>query len=204
MERVGTALARIADGARVTDLPARSVERPRSLRPTTLDEAKAISAWAEATMPVAEPASLLQITTRLEHLDAMFPRQQQSDKSGEMRTAGYLALLVDYSDDALRFMVRECSRRFNWFPTIKQCLDILAEYREPQSEQAVALIECRRFAADAFDQWIVNVRDAQEIGDVPEQWLRIAVERGILRMLEDGSHVIRARYHGPLFPVSRT
>ncbi|WP_184056348.1 hypothetical protein [Sphingomonas aerophila] len=148
-------------------------------------------------MPVVQPASPARVTKRLEHLDAMLPRRAQDDDAGELRTSGYLALLIGQPDEALAFMVREACRRFNWFPTAKQLLDILAEYRAPQSEQAVALLECQRFADQAFATWLGNVDDGQPIGDVPEQWCRIAVERGLVRRLSDGSYMSRALYHGP-------
>lgn len=149
-------------------------------------------------MPAPQPAPAARIVKRLEHLDAMLPRRGQDDHGGELRTSAYLALLAGYTDEALAFMVREACRRFDWFPTARQVLDILAEYRAPRSEQATALLECERFARDAFDVWIVNVGAGELIGDVPEQWCRIAVERGVVRRLADGSYVSRALYHGPL------
>ncbi|MBE7186198.1 MAG: hypothetical protein INR68_17530 [Methylobacterium mesophilicum] len=148
-------------------------------------------------MPVPQPASPARVTKRLEYLDAMLPRRAQDEEGGEKRTAGYLSLLLGQTDDALAFMVREACRRHDWFPTAKQLLGILAEYRPPQPEQAFALLECERFAAQAFDRWMDNLRDGQPAGDVPEQWMRIAVERGLMRRLEDGSFVSRALYHGP-------
>lgn len=128
----------------------------------------------------------------------MLPRRGQDDETGERRTAGYLALLAGQTSGALSFMVREACKRFIWFPTAKELLDILAEYRPPQPEQALALIECERFADQAFARWIANIADGQPVGDVPEQWMRIAVERGQMRRLEDGTFVSRALYQGPV------
>lgn len=195
MQTIGQIANQLA--VRSTASPAPSVARPPSLKPTSLDEARVIAAWAEATMPHHAPASASRVSKCLEELDAMFPRQAQSEASGELRTAGYLALLMGHSNAALSYMVREACRQFNWFPTAKQLLDILAEYRAPQSEQAVALLECERFAHAAFGTWFENVSAGQPIGDVPEQWCRIAVERGVVRRLSDGSYVSRALYHGP-------
>lgn len=148
-------------------------------------------------MPVVAAAAPGRIIKRLEYLDAMLPRRNQDEQAGELRTTAYVTMLSGQPDEALAYMVREACRRFNWFPTIKQLLDILAEYRPPQSEQALALLECDRFANAAFERWVGNLLAGQPVGDVPKQWLRIAVERGHMRRLEDGSFVSRALYHGP-------
>lgn len=153
-------------------------------------------------MPVAQPAAPARILKRLEYLDAMLPRRAQDDAGGELRTSAYLSLLTEYSDEALAFMVREACRRLDWFPTAKQLLAILVEYRAPASEQSIALLECERFADAAFERWIDNIRDGQPIGDVPDKWVRIAVERGHMRRLDDGSSVSRALYHGPYKPYA--
>lgn len=149
-------------------------------------------------VPIAAPAS--RIIKRLEYLDAMLPRRNQDEQAGELRVTAYVTLLHGQSDEALAFMVREACRRHDWFPTAKQLLDILSEYRAPQSEQAQALIECQRFADEAFAVWLRNLADRQPAGDVPDQWKRIAEERGHMRRLSDGSFVSRALYHGPTKP----
>lgn len=195
MRQVGEIATALA--VQSTASPARSVERPRNLKPETLAQCREIAAWAEATMPTPEPAPPARILKRLEYLDAMLPRRGQDEHGGELRTSAYLSLLSGYTDEALAYMVREACRQFNWFPTAKQLLDILADYRAPASEQAVTLLECERFAHQAFATWLENVSEGQPIGDAPEQWRRIAVERGVMRRLADGSTVSRALYHGP-------
>jgi hypothetical protein len=168
------------------------------LTPATLADCRVITAWAEATMQAVEPAKPARILKRLEYLDAMLPRRGQDEQGGELRTSALVTMLMGYTDDALAFMVSEACRQFNWFPTAKQLLDILAEYRAPVSEQETALIGCQRFADAAFATWLANIAEGQPIGDVPEQWCRIAVERGTMRRLSDGSYVTRALYQGPM------
>lgn len=149
-------------------------------------------------VPVAAPAN--RIVKRIQYLDAMLPRRSQDEQAGKLRTAAYVTLLHGHSDEALEFMVREACRRFDWFPTAKQLLEILAEYRAPRSEQAQALIDCQHFADEAFAVWLGNLADGQPAGDVPDQWKRIAEEREHMRRLSDGSFVSRALYHGPTKP----
>ncbi|WP_267395550.1 MULTISPECIES: hypothetical protein [unclassified Sphingomonas] len=130
----------------------------------------------------------------------MLPRRNQDEQAGELRVTAYVTLLAGQTDEALGFMVREACKRFNWFPTAKQMLDILAEYRPPRSEQAQALLECENFADRMFATWLENLKQGQPVGDVPDQWKRIAEERGHMRRLADGSFVSRALYHGPVKP----
>lgn len=148
--------------------------------------------------PVAAPAG--RVLKRLEYLDAMLPRRSQDEQAGKLRTAAYVTLLHGHSDEALEFMVREACRRFDWFPTAKQLLDILAEYSAPRPEQAQALIDCQHFADEAFAVWLRNLADGQPAGDVPDQWEGIAEERGHMRRLSHGSFVSRALSHGPIKP----
>lgn len=198
MEAIGTALTAILDGTKATASPAPCVERPPSLQPTTMAECRAITAWANATMPRHVPATPKQLTRRLEYLEAMLPRRATDDDAGELRTAGYLALLQGQSDDAMRHLVREACQTLDWFPTAKQCLAILATYRKPMPEQEQALIACQHFAQAAFEGWLANVGDGQPVGDVPDTWLRFAVDRAVLRRLSNGAYVARSLYYGPL------
>lgn len=183
--------------AQSTGSQAPSVARPPTLKPETLADCRAIAEWASATMPAVAAAAPGRILKRLEYLDAMLPRRNQDEQAGELRTTAYVTMLSGQPDEALAFMVREACRLYNWFPTIKQLLDILADYRPPVSEQAQALIECDRFAEQAFALWMGNLAAGRPIGEVPEQWMRIAVERGHMRRLDDGTFVSRVLYHGP-------
>ena len=93
-------------------------------------------------------------------------------------------------------MARRPCETLKWFPSPKQCLDLLAEYRPPESPQTAALIACDAFMHRTFADWMRQMRCGAQIGDVPDRWKRIAVEDGPVRRLEDGSYVSRALYHG--------
>jgi hypothetical protein len=131
----------------------------------------------------------------LSFIDAALPSKNVDEATGERRTAVYASLLGSYSTDALAFMAREACRTLDWFPTPRQCLDLIAGYRPPVSDQEMALRLCSDFTQTQLERWLDNVRDGQPLGDVPDQWLRIAVERGHVRRLDDGSYVSRASYH---------
>ena len=155
-------------------------------------------AWAEAQpfeRPVAAPQA--QIERHLAFMAATLPSQAIDDESGRKRFAVYVSLLSGFSDDALAYMARKACQTLRWFPVPVQCLDLVREYRPPVSEREETLRLCHDFAHASFDRWIANVADGQQLGDVPDEWKRIAVESGLVRRLDDGGYVSRALYHGP-------
>lgn len=158
--------------------------------------------WAN-TLPVARPETATpdQIVKRLDYMESVLPSQNADDDKGRKRVAVYVSLLSEFSDDALRYMVRKACQTLKWFPVPSQCLDLAREYRPPVGEREATIALCHDFAQNSFERWMTNVSEGQPIGDVPEQWLRIAVERGPLRRLANGSFVSRALYHGPVKPV---
>ena len=132
---------------------------------------------------------------------AALPSRGVDADTGRRRAAVYASVLAGWTNDAFAYMARTACQTLDWFPTPKQCLDILATYPAPVDDRAVALRLCQDYQHDRFETWAANVRAGSPIGDVPARWLRIAVEHGFVRRLEDGSHVSRAHYHGPLKPV---
>ncbi len=170
-------------------------------RPTTDAECTALRRWAESvSMQAQQPASPQQLSRHLMFMQAALPSKNVDEASGAMKVAVYASLLGSYCDEALAFMATEACRRLHWFPTPRQCLDIIAEYRPPVSDHEIALRLCQDYTTDQFGRWYANLKAGQPVGDVPEQWMRIAVERGAMRRLSNGSFVSRALYHGPVKP----
>lgn len=133
---------------------------------------------------------------------AALPSKNVDDETGKMRVAVYTSLLGGYSNDALAYMARRACRELNWFPTARQCLDLIADYRPPESDQEIAHRLCDNYVSAKFDGWISSVRAGGPLGDAPEQWLRIAVEQGLARRLDDGRYVSRALYQGPKMAIA--
>lgn len=178
--------------------------RPALTPPTTIEECRALKAWADAVGPQPEtPATVEQINRHMMFLKATLPSQQKGELAGQMQASVFTSILSGYSDAALNHMVRRVCETHDWFPTPKACLDALKDWVPPVSDQETALRLCQDFATSQFDRWLTNVTNGQPVGDVPDQWPRIAVEQGILRRLSDGSYVSRALYHGPALPVPR-
>jgi len=174
-------------------------ERPvKTAVPQTIEECAALREWAESLpVEIQRPATQDQVERHLEFLAATLPAKAIDNEAGKRRFAVYVSLLGSYSNEALQYMAREACRKYDWFPTPRQCLELVAEYRPPVSERETTLRLCSDFAQAQFDRWLANVRDGQEPGDVPESWMRIAVEQGVMRRLDNGSYVSRALYQGP-------
>lgn len=196
MERLGAIVGRLQVGATGSATP--SAKCPVIGAPTTVDECNALREWAQTTpCEVPQPASSDQLAKHLSFMAAALPSKNVDDTTGKMRATVYASLLRGYPNEALAFMARRACQSLDWFPTPKQCLELLAEYKQPESAQTKALRLCQDFTSTQFDRWLANVRDGQEPGDVPESWMRIAVEQGVMRRLDDGSYVSRALYQGP-------
>lgn len=169
--------------------------------PTTLAEADALREWALATLPERpEGATLDQLARHLEFIAAVLPSRANDVETGRKRVAVYASILSGHSNEALAHMARRACESLEWFPSPKQCLEFLAEYRTPRSDQETALLTCAAFTHKSFDAWIRDLREGGPIGDVPDQWKRIAVEQGAMRHL-GGVYVSRALYHGPPRPA---
>ncbi|MGW8134176.1 hypothetical protein ACWGNZ_00860 [Sphingomonas zeae] len=166
---------------------------------TTMEEADELREWA-LTTAAATPAAAAtpeQLARHLEFLHAALPSRANDMETGKRRFAVYASLLTGKSNEALAYMARRAAETLEWFPSPSQCLEILKGYHPPDTPQAAALIEVQRFTDAQFPAWLKAVRGGGPIGNPPEQWMRIAVEQGVMRRLADGSMVSRALYHGP-------
>ena len=166
--------------------------------PETVEEAKALRAWAESCDDRPQPASPLQITKHLTFLGATLPSKTQDDDSGKMRFAVYSSILADYTNEALAYMARRACAELNWFPTPRQCLDILRDYRPPQTDKDQALALCHHFWQGKFEDFILaletDTADQEMVDTVPLRWRKIAMERGFLRYFADEDrYVIRRK-----------
>ena len=203
MEMIGTAaiaaLRSASQELTVSPQPSAGsvVAKPTIRMPETVEECRALKEWADAQPDGVPSASTSQLARHLEYLAVTLPRQAADDESGEKRTAVYARILGSYSNHALAYMARKACETLNWFPTPKQCLDILGTYRAPQTEKDGALALCHRFWQGRFEDWYAAVQagdaDQETIDNAPKQWRMIAMERGLLRLVEDGSFVLRRK-----------
>lgn len=162
--------------------------------PETVEECRELREWAEQQPKEAfPPASVDQISRHLRFLDASLPSKAIDDTTAKMRFAVYIKMMSKFSNEALSFMGQRACETLDWFPTVKQCLTILADFRPPQTDRDLALTYCHQFTQKRFEDWIALVMEGEATPDqieaVPDQWRRIAVERGGLRRVGDGYEI---------------
>ena len=185
--------------ATVTDSPPSSerspVAKPKICMPETEAECHALREWAETASDAVPAATPQQMAKHLGFLTATLPSKNIDEDSAKLRFSVYYRILGEYSNAALAYMSRKVCEEYDWFPTPHQCLEILATYRPPVSDKEMALTLCRHFWTEKLENFLDTLKAGtcvQEMIDgVPDQWRRIAAERGYLRRLPDGSYVVR-------------
>lgn len=126
-----------------------------------------------------------ELARQLQFIEATLPAKNIEEQSGQMRTAVYARILGGYSKEALSYMTERVCRELDWFPTPRQCLDILADYRPPASRKDKALMICANHTQARFDEWLQALRTGDvDLEGKPERWLRIATEQGYLRFVD--------------------
>lgn len=144
-------------------------------------------------MPIENiPVETRELAKQLQFIEATLPSKNTDEQSGQMRTAVYARILGGYTKEALSYMTERVCRELDWFPTPRQCLDILDRYVPPASRKDKALQICAQHTEARFDEFMMSLRCGEPVrlSDKPERWLRIAVERGYLRFV-DGEYVVR-------------
>jgi hypothetical protein len=144
-------------------------------------------------MPIENvPVETRELAKQLQFIEATLPSKNTDEQSGQMRTAVYARILGGYTKEALSYMTERVCKELDWFPTPRQCLEILERYTPPPSKKDKALRICLNHATERFDDFISKLHCSEpvELSDKPERWLRIAVERGYLRFA-DGEYIIR-------------
>src|SRR5882757_3465089 len=166
-----------------------SAEKPPIIEPTSAEECVALEHWIACGAPeVPEYASLKQLTRHLQFLAATLPSKNLDDDAGKDRFAVYVRMLEGYTDAALIFMSKRAVQSLDWFPTPRQCLEILKQYLPPLSDRATAKHYCQAFWQARMEQFHHDLRfsvvDQAIIDAQPDQWKRIADNLGLLRWSE--------------------
>jgi len=170
-------------------------------RPTSNEQYRSLVAAIPTLSTVAEvQASPNQFAKIFKYLADTLPSRASDEESGRTKLTVYASILGHFSNDALAFMARRACETLDWFPTPKQCLEILREYPPPQTPRATAERYCFEYRQAQMEAFLNALRDGAATADIldgkPDQWLRIANERGYLRKMSDGSYIIRQKQIG--------
>jgi hypothetical protein len=136
------------------------------------------------------------ISRQLQFIDSTLPSKNTDVVSGKMRTAVYIQLLINYSDDAIKFLTKTACSELEWFPTPKKCLEILAKYTPAITDKSRALQVSSFFMQQNFDAFRAKVIDKsvtqEEINQVPMRW-RHMLECQMLLVFRDGKYFVRQK-----------
>jgi hypothetical protein len=153
---------------------------------------------AAAPLPDLQPCGDGELAKLLRAL-TILPRRSDDELTGELRSAFYRRKLRSYPHDALQFMVSTVLDELDWYPTIAQCLAILARWQrndEAVHRRASAGNLARAERRARFDD-IMRALERRELDQtgidaLPEPLRNIGVERGFLRLHDDGVYRARA------------
>ena len=200
MQGIGTAALAVLEGSRETASTKPSalslVEARDIVAPNTVADARALQAWAER-LP-AQPEVRTgpeELAEQMRYLRSVLPSRPTDIETGKRRVTVYTRILGRYSPESIRRMVEKAAETCRFFPTPAECVAILDGFVEPPTDRNRALSMCQQFWQTRFDEWLAELRmpdvSPSIIDAVPDQWRRIAMERGLLRLTEDGAYVIR-------------
>jgi hypothetical protein len=131
---------------------------------------------------------------------SILPSRADDELTGKLRLNIYHRMMGQYPRAAIAYMVETALSTLDWFPTPKQCLDILAGWldhdavvHKRRTVMAASAVRQERQARlnDVMDALYRRDLDQEQIDALPDQMKVIGAERGFLRLHDDG--VYRAR-----------
>lgn len=99
---------------------------PERLDDTTLARVEAI---ARSPLPELPPCDSRHLGQALRMMLAVLPRRQADELSGELFVAAYERQLGGYPNEVITFLCDTAIRTQKWFPTVADCIDIIADWR---------------------------------------------------------------------------
>jgi len=136
---------------------------------------------------------------------SILPSRADDEDTGKLRLAIYHRMMDRYPRAAIAFMVETAMAKFDWFPTPRQCLEILAEWRDHDAVEhkhrttmAASAVRQERQARLGDIMLALDRRDLDQaaIDALPIQMRIIGAERGFLRLHDDGVYRARPVPHG--------
>lgn len=157
-----------------------------------------VQAVAKSPLPALSPCDEPYFLKCLRTMKASLPRRLIDDVSGELMAETYQQALGGKPKRAIGFLAAEAIKRCQWFPTIAECLTILAEWErnDPASQikakaEVLARGEMQARLGDVLK--VLERRDMPqaEIDALPDQWKRVAAEKCLLWAWPDGRFTVR-------------
>lgn len=154
-----------------------------------------------ANLPLAAPTPCSAIDfAKLMRSLSILPSRADDEDTGKLRLGIYHRMMGHYPRDAIAYMAEAVMAKYDWFPTPRQCLEILAEWRDTaavehkhRTTMAASAVRQEKQArlGDIMGDLDRRALDQAAIDALPIQMRVIGAERGFLRLHDDG--VYRAR-----------
>lgn len=171
---------------------------PERLDDTTIQTLRDFvsSAAGQPDLPPADREHFAQVLRSL----SLLKRRGDDELTGDLRFKLYWAKLCHLPRPAIEFLCSKGLERWEWFPTIKECLDLAAEWVAPIDTvgplKAIASARINREMnlrfADVLEALAARSLDQTAIDALPSQWKAIAAERCFLWRWPDGRYTVRA------------
>ncbi len=201
---IGEILPAVVDreGQPQTDLLQQSTIELRSLDlaalPARLDDTMLAKMRELAVAPIPPLKSFDEgvFFEKIAVLQANLPHRAADEVSGAVRAETYWRVLGGRPAIAIEHMVAAALKRCQWFPTIRECEALLDEWvrndgwsRKRAAVGQIVEREVRLRFEGVMDALERRAMSQAEIDALPRRYKLIAVERGTLRALNDGSYV---------------
>lgn len=131
-------------------------------------------------------------------MKATMPSRADDETTGNLRLNVLARVFGHYPREAIAYLVETAITTLEWFPSPKQCLDILAGWKRTDDAalaKASAIVSVRAERQARFNELMLQLErrelDQAAIDALPENIRSIAAERGFLRLHDDG--IYRAR-----------
>ncbi|WP_144400980.1 hypothetical protein [Novosphingobium sp. MBES04] len=137
-------------------------------------------------------------------LAVALPSQHRGEVSKDVLAEAYRQALGNYPVAAIRAMRDEALRRCQWFPTIRECLDMLSQIAPSNPLESKRGVVLRRISDERqarFEEAMARLAAGEvsqdDIDAMPDRWKRIGETRSHLWRCDCGSYVLRPRRAAP-------
>lgn len=153
---------------------------------------------AESPPPALLPCDGEEFTKLILTMSTM-ARRADDEATGKLRLAILRRVIGHHPREAIAYLVEKAITTLEWFPSPKQCLDILAGWKrsdEAVQRQASAIRLVRAERQARFDEIMHRLEQRQldqaAIDALSDKIRIVAAERGFLRLHDDGVYRARA------------
>ena len=149
-------------------------------------------------MPRPEPCSDRHFVQCIRILLATLPKRNSDEVSGELLLSAYQRKLGGFCKDQISFLSDKALERYEWFPTIAQCLAIIGEWQRDDAPlrlqnhaKSMVLWDRQRRFDEVMAQLALGAMSQEQIDALPDSWKAVGETRSYLWQEDDGRYVPR-------------